>query len=80
MPGAGTTKDKNDACHSGFDPESRHKALDTGRLYEDVFSYQRSCLQLNRIWEPLALFHIYVLKNCLAVAYGHGLNAGAHCA
>jgi hypothetical protein len=30
MPGWGTTKDENAACHSGLDPESRHKRLDIG--------------------------------------------------
>ncbi|PIP47690.1 MAG: hypothetical protein COX16_03320 [Deltaproteobacteria bacterium CG23_combo_of_CG06-09_8_20_14_all_51_20] len=44
-----TTKHENARCHSGLDPESSHKGLDTGsrigvrgRLcgYDDVFSYK----------------------------------------
>jgi hypothetical protein len=44
----GTTKDENDACHSGLDPESRCKKLDTGsRRYDDLFSY-KTPLDLNQ--------------------------------
>jgi hypothetical protein len=51
MPGWGTTKDENAACHSGLDPESRHKSLDSGsrigvrdrlRRCDDPFSYKGS--------------------------------------
>ena len=37
----GTTKDENAVRHSGPDPESSYKRLDTGiRGYDDVFYYK----------------------------------------
>lgn len=58
----GTTKHENATCHSGPDPESRCRGLDTGlRRYDDLFSYKQLQFSLFIVWIIISAVVLVIL-------------------